>query len=221
MNSGLRLATKICYDYLFLKAQSFPPPSRSQFTKSADKYPGIFPRQLVFIYIFYRKEATELFKNIKCFMFHVPCLVPYDCWQGVALSELYLLGHKYWSICMWEILATGLAVYLNPIYRTLTQQRWGHTRHPTTENYLEGGRESFSWFAWNSEQIWLLLRLHDLKEPRKWSSRWQERLLKPEAGRIVTKGPPGGGGGIFSFLLGGGGVVVVLVWGGGGVTVHV
>ena len=27
------------------------------------------------------------------FMLHVPCLIPHDCWQGVALGELCLLGH--------------------------------------------------------------------------------------------------------------------------------
>ena len=48
-------------------------------------------------------------------MFHVPCLIPYDCWQGVVLGELCLLAGTQImkQFCMGQILAAGVVVHLN------------------------------------------------------------------------------------------------------------
>ena len=153
---------KICYNYLFLKTKRFSRPLRSKLTMSVDKYPSTFPYQLVFIYIFHRKEATEKeISSLLCFMFLV--------WYVMTVGKVLLWVS---SVCWDTNIETSVWVKSWPrawpfiwIQFTGDQPSKGEGK-PTIQQQKtierDGGKENFSWLAWNSERKGVLPRLHNL-----------------------------------------------------------
>ena len=70
------------------------------------------------------------------------------CWRSLALDELCLLGHKIIRNPLWDILATGVAVYWIKLTIQLGAGRWIGSftiYHPSFNSSL---RSSHIWFSY-------------------------------------------------------------------------